>query len=193
MYGLNQFSAPAALRFRLEHSLFLLISILLTAGCASNIPKEIQQPPSGNPMVGEVRANIIQFTGARVRWGGVIAGVENQNDETRIEIVARKLSGSGRPQDSDYSPGRFIAVIPGFLDPMVFAKEREITISGAVSKSTSHPIGQYTYTYPVIGVNQYHLWSPLPKGGYNPYPQYGYGPGFYPWHHPYPYRHYYPY
>jgi len=45
--------------------------------------------------------------------------VENQNNSTLIEIIGRPLVGEGRPDISRPSNGRFIAEIPGFVDPVI--------------------------------------------------------------------------
>ena len=49
------------------------LGLLALAGCASTVPREIRDAPAGNPQLAEVRTNVTQFTGARVRWGGTIA------------------------------------------------------------------------------------------------------------------------
>lgn len=172
--------------------LFSLIGVYgLLGGCASSIPEQIRNAPEINPAPDEVRTNVSRFAGLTVRWGGVIASVDNQADETRIEIVSRDLSRSGRPHKQDFSAGRFIAKIAGFLDPAVFSKQREITVTGEVEKLEQHRIGQFQYTYPVVKVDQYQLWQALPPPSRYHYQPFWYDPWYHPyrWHHPYRYGH----
>jgi len=146
------------------------------------------------------RADNERFSGDPVRWGGVIAKVENKQDGTWIEIVARELDSSGRPRDGDFSPGRFIAAFPGFLDPTVYVKDRAITVSGILDGSIDQLIGQHSYSYPKVLADSHALWKPIPRNNsYNydyRYPGYGYGPyfgpgyGSYMWGRPGPHRHY---
>lgn len=170
----------------------LLSAMLVAGGCASHIPNEIRQAPQNNPIVAEVRTDPDRFVGSEIRWGGVIASVENLQAQTRLEIVARDLRNSGRPLNDDFSPGRFLADVEGFLDPAVYAADREITVFGVVLGSKDKPIGQYPYRYPVISVKQHLLWEPLPKRDPYHYPSYWYDPWYDPWyrHHywGYPYR-----
>ena len=178
---------------------FLILAFGLT-GCASDIPEEIKTAPQNSPTVSMARADSGRFSGDPVRWGGVIVNVKNKRDETWIEIVARDLDSSGRPTDGDFSPGRFIAALPEFLDPTVYAKDRQITVSGILDGAIDQLIGQHIYSYPKVRADSHVLWKPNPRNhGYNygyPYPGYGYdpyfGPGYgsYMWGRPGPYRHY---
>lgn len=167
-----------------------LLCTVLSAGCASNIPKEISTAPPDNPMVAEVRSDIQQFTGAHVRWGGTIATVENQTNETWIEVVARDLDNSGQPRMTDRSAGRFIAIIDGFLDPVLYAEGREITVAGVIENETTRKIGGYDYSFPLVRVNNYLLWPPRYEPSVRDYPPYWYYDPWYPWYPYYPYRYY---
>lgn len=154
---------------------------LLTAGCASNVPREIREAPVNNPGVAEVRVDTARFIGAQVRWGGTIAAVENRSTETRVEIVARALDGSGRPRETDRSPGRFIAVIDGFLDPIVYAEGRELTVTGVIAREETGSIGDHEYVFPVVQTGNYLLWPLRPELQPYDFPPWYYDP-WYPWH-----------
>jgi len=107
-----------------------ILLLLLLAACATNVPDAIREPPPDNLAVDDVRRDPETYVGPYVRWGGTIAGVENGKTETTIEIVARDLDSSGRPRLTDHSPGRFLARAAGFLDPAVYSKGREVTVTG---------------------------------------------------------------
>ena len=141
-------------------ALFLLA--LITA-CASQVPVAIREPITGAPDVQGARAASTELIGKRVRWGGVIANVENRKQDTWIVLVDRPLNRFGRPDDSDKSGGRFIARIPGFLDPVTYEKQREMTVTGVLAESITRAIGDFPYRYPVVDVDTYYLWAkPLP-------------------------------
>jgi outer membrane lipoprotein len=164
--------------------LLLAISVVL-AGCASTIPPEISSPPANSPTVSIARGGIEPFLGSEVRWGGLIVSVQNRENDTRIEIVARELNSSGRPLDSDFSPGRFIAVLEGFIDPAVYAEKRQITVYGMLLESVDQLIDQHVYAYPVVAARSYMLWQPLPERDPYMYSPYWYDPWYGPWHGPY--------
>jgi outer membrane lipoprotein len=97
-----------------------------------------------------------------VRWGGIIAKVENQNNQSVIEIVAKPLNASARPEDVDASGGRFLAIIPDFIDPVVYEKGREITVVGQLSDMIEGKVGEMNYLYPVVRVTGHYLWKKRP-------------------------------
>ncbi len=159
----------------------MLVALLLAVltACASQVPLAIREPVAGSPDVRSARTAGTELIGRQVRWGGVIAHVENRKQDTWIELVDRPLVDGGRPSDSDSSGGRFIARIPGFLDPVIYAKQREMTVTGVLADPITRAVGDYPYRYPVVDVATYYLWpKPLPPA----YPYY-YDPFWYdPWY-----------
>jgi outer membrane lipoprotein len=164
-----------------------VVLVGLLGGCATNVPEAVRAAPPGNPMVAEVRANPQQFVGTEVRWGGTIADVKNGKTDTEIEIVDRPLESSGRPLDTDKSGGRFIARIKGFLDPVVYGRGRDFTVTGTLAPPEKRSIGEYQYTFPVVDVRAYHMWEPLLQRPYYYDPFWYYDPWF-PYYRPYPWR-----
>jgi len=160
---------------------------LLLAGCASQVPRTVSEPAPSKLSVAQARADQGPL-GAPVRWGGTIAKVENHKTETWMEIVERPLDNNGRPRQLDQSGGRFLARINGFLDPAIYTPGRPITAAGLLQENITRPIGDYTYTFPVVKVTSFYLWPPLSERVYDdPW----YDP-WYPWHYPF-YDPWYPY
>jgi outer membrane lipoprotein len=155
----------------------VMLSAALMTACAQ-IPEQIRDVPPGAPTVSEVRANAGRFNGARVRWGGTIAGVNNREEQTTIEVVARALLENARPSDSDRSQGRFLARFQGFLDPAIYSKGREITVVGTIAGQQMQAIDEYEYRYPVVEADSHYLWEPLPEYDTTPDP-YLYSPLYY--------------
>ena len=165
-------------------ALALILAGLILSGCAA-IPQAIRNPPPGDPQLEAVRGQPDAYLGQRVRWGGEIVSIENRERETLVVMVARPLGFSGRPKDTDQSPGRFLARFEGFLDPATYKAERELTVSGPLEAPQIRNVGTYPYLYPVLRVEQSQLWDPLPAypPGYwrHPYDD----PWYYSWRHPY--------
>lgn len=167
----------------------LVFGILAVTGCATTVPEAIREAPPGDISVVEARRDAAAYAGQRVRWGGTVASVENRKDETWIEIVARDLGSTGRPRDTDRSQGRFIARVQGFLDPAVYTSGRQITVSGTLEQAVTRPIGDYSYTFPLVRAESVYLWERLPERRdyyyYDPFWPYD---SFWPypyWRHPY--------
>lgn len=159
-------------------------------GCSSHIPPEITQEIAGAPGVAEVRDNPSAFLSRSVRWGGVILKSENRKDTSWLTIIAFPLNGDGSPQVSDQSSGRFIAVVDGFLEPLLYATEREITVTGQLLETHTENIGEFPYEYPVVKVQTHYLWAEPTDYDDTDYPPYWW---YDPWYHPYyPYYPYHP-
>lgn len=164
-----------------------LAGLLLVGGlgsCAISPPAydPIEDTDFPGPPLAVVRAQPDAFLQAPVRWGGVIARVDNRREETELEIVEQPLSARGRPVANDDSAGRFFARIPGFLDPAIYAAGRSITVIGRLTSAAPGQVGDYRATYPVVTVEDHRLWPErrAPEVIYAPNP-YWYGPVYYPW------------
>lgn len=162
-------------------ALLTLIAALFATGCASTLPRNIGQAPAGDPSVTMVRADITGHVGQAVRWGGTIIDVNNDEESSQLEIIARELRRDGRPGGEDSSPGRFIAEVDGFLDPAIFAIGRDITVFGPVTGELRGELGSRTYSYPVVQIQEYQLWRRSDARDYPPGYRVYYYDSFYPW------------
>jgi outer membrane lipoprotein len=162
----------------------LFAGAVLLAACTT-IPEGLQPVPEGQPGLVEVLQDPDAFEGVDVLWGGVIANVSNLAEGTRLEIVSRPLGRDQRPIGVDRSDGRFHAFFPGFLDPQVHARLREVTVRGRVAGVTDGVIGAFPYTFPQVEADSVHLWPPV-----QPEPHVIYRDPFWdPWGPWGPYRH----
>lgn len=135
--------------------------------------------------------------GSSVRWGGIIIDAKNNKESTCFEILSREMDKYMRPKVEDRTSGRFIACKSGFHDPEVFAKGREVTLTGTIRNIEARQIDEFSYRYPVLDIGELVLWEKrknvIVYNNYNPFyhPYYwGYGFGYgYPYHR-YPYYRY---
>lgn len=169
----------------------LAVVLSSLAGCASPLPKSLQQDLPQSPDLHTVLRAPPAHIGERVRWGGLIIKVENLATGSQVEILARPLDASGRPTGTGAALGRFIAHTREFLDPLIYTADSEVTLTGTLSAPLSREIGNFLYTYPVVATEALHLWGPRPI---RRDPSYWDDP-WYPWGYPYPWwRHpYHPY
>ncbi len=139
--------------------LFLGVILVFMVGCAS-LPATLIT--KSNDPITDLTV-ILQHPKANqdkeVRLGGVIASIRNEQQQTRIEMVAMPLTADGRPILHVQSQGRFIAYIPGFLEPIEYAKGRLLTVVGQFSGDEKGKIGQYSYSFPVVKVSGQQLWQ----------------------------------
>ncbi len=163
------------------HTAFLvLISGLIMSACTT-IP--VQLKGEYTPLDPQNTAENDLKTS--VRWGGVILETRPETDHTCFEILSSQLEKSMRPADTDQSTGRFIACKPGFYDPEIFEKNREVTVVGKIIYIDAGKVGEYDYNYPVVNIEFMSLWPERRQrvyyaywGAYQPYyrhyPHYGF-------------------
>lgn len=167
-----------------RHYFPLLLATLLLGAC-STVPTNISSPVVVPVTLSQAAKNPDKLNRTQVRWGGTIAKVENRQQTTRVEIVARELFDDGEPKKSDQSLGRFLAEIKGFLDPAIYAVGRNFTVVGALAGTVQGKLGEMNYTYPVVEAGSYYLW-PLQQE-----PCETCAPWYYdPWYPLGPYHHY---
>lgn len=140
----------------------LLLSLALIS-CGGPIAKVYRQA-AVSASFSTVFQNPENFKGDTVVWGGSIIRTIPVKEGAVIYVLERQLGFKDKPKGSETSRGRFIARARRHLDPLVYSPGQKITVAGKVIGEkvvTNKKIGA-TYTYPVIQVEQLHLW-PLPE------------------------------
>jgi len=164
------------------------LTALLLCACASQVPQAIRKAPADAPTLEAVHADTDTYLGREVRWGGKLIETGNRENTTRLTVLARPLYRDGEPQYTDASAGRFIAIIPGFLDPQVYAADRRVTVTGTLARTEAGKVGEFPYTYPVVEATAWYLWPDETESYYGyPYPGW-YDPWYGPWYDPWYYR-----
>jgi len=163
-----------------------VVLIILVSACSSHIPPEIRESLDGAPSVAQVHQAADSYISKKVRWGGIILDVENKHKTSWLTILAYPLSNHGEPHISDQSPGRFIAIVDKFLDPLVYGRDRKITIKGKLLRTEIIKVGEFPYQFPVIQVEQHYLWPAESKpSDFEHHPYWWSYPWYDPWHSPY--------
>jgi outer membrane lipoprotein len=164
----------------------VLLSVVGLAGCASSVPVTIRDAPATRLSIASAQQEPDRAIGRQVRWGGSIIAVVNLERSTQIEVLSRPLDGDGEPRPAADGLGRFIAELPGFVDPAEYPKDRLLTVVGPITGVIKRDVGEYPYPYPVVAATSRYLWPeqtvvPYP---YYPYRWYGWY-GYRPWYGPY--------
>jgi outer membrane lipoprotein len=117
-----------------------------TPTAVAAVPAQVAQSPE-------------RYAGGDVVWGGRIVQVQNFADHSEIELLAYPLDSSQRPKVNDSGNGRFIAVLPGYAEPLDYPAGALMTISGKLNGSRAGQVGEANYVFPLIAVSQSHVWT----------------------------------
>lgn len=163
----------------------LSLLLLCALSACSTLPPAIEDPPAVDITYPQARADGKRYQGAPVRWGGVIIDIQNETTYSRVQVMAYPLNYYGRPNRDKPHQGRFYIDSREFLDPAIYAKDREITAAGTLAGEQELRIGNMPLRLPVIQSATLHLWPeyermPYYNGGFYPFPNY-YGYYGYPY------------
>ena len=165
----------------LKSAVLGLLTALLLSACASQVPLPIRTAPATSLSQSEAGADAASHMGETVRWGGTILETVHRENITRLTVLGRPLHKDGEPKSSDDSAGRFIAIVPEFLDPKVYAADRHVTVTGTLAGTEAGQVGEHTYNYPVVNADAWHLWPREVTRSYRYDPWYD-DPFYDPWY-----------
>ncbi|MEI7037815.1 Slp family lipoprotein [Fulvimonas yonginensis] len=138
---------------------FLASTALLALAACAPAPIYKASPDAVDAPPFQVAQSPEQFAHRQVIWGGRIVGVTNLADHSEVEILAYPLDRSQRPKANDSGSGRFIAVMPGYVEPLDYPAGGLMTVSGTLSGSRAGKVGEAGYVFPLVQVDQSHVWT----------------------------------
>ena len=149
--------------FRLSSA--LLVAVLLSA---------CQTTPSIDPDDSASTITPNQLTaetdiGQEYAWGGKILQVQNNADSTEITVLAYPMDSNKKPRFSDSSSGRFIAVYPGYLEPIDYSSGNGIIAVGNLSGFRGGKVSGADYRFPLLQVDDLQRYSPRKGVGRIPF------------------------
>lgn len=159
--------------------ILISLTFLMTA-CAQVISSEVRAKARKDLSLPAVLANPEAYQGETVIWGGKVIETRNEPGATLIRILQIPLDFTQMPEDEETSQGRFLAEVRRYVDPEIYRKGRLVTLAGEIIGKRVEPLGDMEYSYPVVRVQEIHLWRQYPYP-YGPYPP----PSWYWWGNPY--------
>lgn len=163
------------------------VMLLMLSAC-SNVPVAIKDAPNPDLQLAQVSDDAVNQKGQRVRWGGQIVKVENNDEGAFLHIAQFPLNSFGRPITSDDSDGRFLAYNKTFVDPYIYKKGTSVTVAGVINNTSTIKVDQKIMTVPVVQVTDLYRWTvshydrdPYWRGYPYYYDHFGYGVSYPYW------------
>lgn len=137
--------------------LFLFSLCTTLAGCVA--APVIVAPPGLSPALPyEVAAEPERHSGAEVIWGGMILALENRAGGTEVTILAYPLDRAQRPLPQAGSLGRFIILLPGYVERHDYPDGLFVSLSGRVAGTRAGRVGEQAYVFPLVEAAHVHRW-----------------------------------
>lgn len=152
------------------------IGLLLALGGCAVHPRPYAVHVDQRLRPADVVAHPKRTRGVHVRWGGMVIADHVGPVRSTLTVLAYPLTGRGRPLLRRTPWGRFQAVAPGYLDPVLFAQGRLVTVVGMTAGTRVGRVGGARYVYPRVHVLATHVWRlyrPRPRSHWN----FGFGIG----------------
>jgi outer membrane lipoprotein len=143
-------------------SLLIVGGALLLQGCSYAISPDVARTADRAITFDKFQAEPSSYKGKIVIFGGVIVRARNLKTGTLIEIDQKELDYWGKPRRTDRSGGKFIVLQPRYVDILVYAPGRDITVAGEVAGTEEKSLGESGEPYPLINSREVKLW-PLEK------------------------------
>jgi outer membrane lipoprotein len=162
---------------RLPRRFSLAVPLALAALLAACAPAPLYKPDSATVTAAPsaVAATPERYTGRDVIWGGQIVSVHNLPDHSEIEVLGHPLDSSQRPQFDKSAGGRFLALMPGYVEGMDYPPGAPMTLRGRIEGARSGKVGEADYVFPLVRVEQSHRWTPQEMS--KPHVSFGVGVG----------------
>ena len=129
---------------------------VLLCACATPVFRDVDNAVA--VAASDVQQDPEAFRGAEVVWGGRIVAVENRAETTEVEVVAYPLDRDQQPMPEEPSQGRFMLVLPGFVEPLDYAAGRHLTVHGALAGTQVGHVQERSYLYPVVRAIDVSIW-----------------------------------
>lgn len=170
-----------------RYSIILAAALLLLTSCAPVFREEIMKNATLNPSLAKLNEQSLMNEGKLYVFGGKIINTRVTKDGSLIEAIYVPVNSRGYLKDYMQSI-RFLALLPkekGILDPMIFGKNREITIAGIYKGIRTETLDEIRYPYAYFEIVDFHLWEERVyyEPAY-PYPYWWYDPWYDPWRRP---------
>lgn len=156
-----------------------LLFMLLTA--CSGLSPAVRDMHVKDISYKQAKQDIEGYENVPVRWGGIIIDVENEDAYSLMQVLYYPLDYFGRPR-LNKPEGRFVIKSPEFLDPAIYASDREITAAGLIDGMIERIVDKKKIMVPMISSTAIHLWPSRYRSndyGYYGYPSYQ---GYYRWY-----------
>lgn len=139
-----------------HHCLVLAPLLALMTGCATPVFQSIENTIAIAPV--DVQQAAGNFDGAEILWGGRIVAIENLESSTRVQVIAFPLNRAQQPAPEASSIGRFVFVVPGFVEPLDYAPGRHLTVQGVISGIWHGQANDQDYPFPVVQASAVNIW-----------------------------------
>ncbi len=133
-----------------------MLALALLVGCAAPVIRDAPQVVDVAPI--DVQQTPGRHDGASVLWAGRIVAFRNLADTSEVEVVSYPIDRDQRPLTEAPSQGRFLLVLPGYVEALDYEVGRHLTVHGSLAGMQQGQVQEQNYLYPVVNGISVHVW-----------------------------------
>jgi len=126
------------------------------SACATPVFKDVAHVARVSPV--DVQQAPERYSGATIVWGGRIVGFDNLEDRSEVEVVAFPLDRDQQPLTDAPSEGRFLLVLPGYVEALDYEVGRHLSVHGTLAGTRVGRVQEHVYVYPLVRGEHVHVW-----------------------------------
>ncbi|MEO8012181.1 MAG: Slp family lipoprotein [Dokdonella sp.] len=132
------------------------LAVLLLVGCATPVIRDAAHVVDIAPI--DVQQAPGRYDGAGVIWAGRIVDFRNLKDVSEVEVVAYPIDRDQQPLTDAPSEGRFLLVLPGYVEALDYEIGRHLTAHGTLAGTREGEVQEQAYLYPIVSGISVHVW-----------------------------------
>ncbi|MBN2655139.1 MAG: Slp family lipoprotein [Nitrospirae bacterium] len=172
--------------------------LLSLVSCTPVFAPELMKQAAIDPPFDNMLRSSSGYQGRMFLLGGTITDIKLVEEGSLLEVAYTPVDSRGYLSSRRGPDRRILALLPkdkGILDPLIYKKDRDITIAGIYIENRDGVIQQMPYQFLLFEIRGIYLWPERTEYYLRSYP-YWYDPWYDPWDYPFGYRpwwRYYPY
>ena len=128
---------------------------LLAGGCATPVFKDAHALPA---TPAQIASEPERYHDADILWGGKILDVRNLATTTEVQVIGYPIDRAQRPDPRAETTGRFIVVLPGYVEAFDYPAGRFVTMHGRIGGTRVGRLDEHDYVFPLVVDARVHLW-----------------------------------
>ena len=149
-------------------SIFIILISIAQYSCAPILSQDLMNTAILDVPFSEIKERPDFYKDKTFILGGMIIETKATEKGSSIESLYVPVNQRGQLLSIESTTDRYLAIYPkdrGYLDSMVFRKERKFSIAGKFIELQTGRIEQMEYIYPVFEILELHLMRDWRKGG----------------------------
>ncbi|MDX9714251.1 MAG: Slp family lipoprotein [Dissulfurispiraceae bacterium] len=178
------------IKITMKISMIFFILLIFLSACTPVFVPEIMKQASIDPPFENMISSSGKYQGRLFLLGGTIIDVKLLEEGSLLEVAYTPVDSRGYLSGRKGPDRRFLALLhreKGILDPLIYKKEREITVAGIFIENRKGAIQQMPYVFPLFEIRGIYLWPERTEYYLRSYP-YWYDPWYDSWDYPFGYR-----